>query len=133
MKKVLVFGTFDKLHDGHLSFLRQAREHGKLTVVVTRDSNVKKIKKKKPAQNERKRVTNVKKFADKVMLGEKKVTYRLIKKINPDLICIGYDQKPTIAQARKILERLGMKNVKLKKMKPHKPKFYKSSLLNELR
>ena len=46
MKKVMVFGTFDGLHEGHLDFFRQAREYGDyLIVAVARDVNVKKIKK----------------------------------------------------------------------------------------
>ena len=41
MKKVLVFGTFDGLHEGHKDFLRQAKQYGDhLTVVVGRDSTV---------------------------------------------------------------------------------------------
>lgn len=133
MKKVLVFGTFDNLHKGHLSFLWQARKHGKLTVVVTRDSSVKKTKGRKPIQNERRRVAALKKFAGRVLLGERRTTYNLIKKIKPDVICIGYDQKPSVREARKILKRIGMEKVKLRKMRAYKPHLYKSSRLNELR
>ncbi len=134
MKKVLVFGTFDGLHRGHVSFLKQARKHGDyLIVVVTRDSNVKKLKGKLPMQNEGRRAAALRKFADKVLLGEKKVTYRLIKKLNPDVICVGYDQRPSISHARKILRKLRMKKISLKRMKPYKPSLYKSSVLNKLR
>jgi len=28
MKKILVFGTFDGLHSGHLNFLEQAKKYG---------------------------------------------------------------------------------------------------------
>lgn len=134
MKKVLVFGTFDNLHRGHLSFLKQARKHGDyLVVVVTRDLNVKRAKRREPFNNERKRVAGLKKFADRVLLGEKKVTYKLIKKISPDVICIGYDQRPSVSSARKILNRMGMGKIVLKKMKPYRPAIYKSSILNKLR
>ena len=134
MKKVLVFGTFDGLHIGHLSFLEQARRHGdRLIVVVARDMNVKRSKGRRPLNDEKKRVASLKKFADRVILGERKVTYKLIKKISPDVICIGYDQNPSISRARKILRRIGMGRVSLKKMKPYRPSVYKSSRLNELR
>ncbi|MHA1679090.1 MAG: adenylyltransferase/cytidyltransferase family protein, partial [Promethearchaeota archaeon] len=59
-KKVLCFGTFDILHPGHVSFLKQARKYGNyLVVVVARDENVKKIKGKYPLDNELKRIENL--------------------------------------------------------------------------
>ena len=39
--KVMVFGTFDRLHDGHRFFLREAEKLGTtLFIVVARDSMV---------------------------------------------------------------------------------------------
>lgn len=134
MKKVLVFGTFDRLHKGHLNFLAQARRHGDYVVaVVARDSNVRRMKKRRPIQGEAERLANLRRHADKVILGERKVTYKLIERIKPDVICIGYDQKPSIEAAKKILKKIGMEHVKLRKMKSHKPSLYKSSILNKLR
>jgi len=133
MRKVLVFGTFDRLHKGHESFLRQSRRHGDyLIVVVTRDSNVRKAKGREPLNGERKRAAAMRKIADKVLLGERKITYDLIKKIKPDVICIGYDQRPSVSRARKILKMIKMESVSLKKMKPYRKNVYKSSKLNEL-
>lgn len=43
MKKVLIFGSFDSLHKGHLNLFKQARKHGdKLIAVVARDETIKK-------------------------------------------------------------------------------------------
>lgn len=134
MRKVLVFGVFDNLHEGHINFLKQAHRHGDyLIAAVTRDYSVKKLKGRLPLQNERARVAALRNFADKVILGERKVTYKLIRKINPDVICIGYDQRPSVTEARKILRKLGMGKTVLKKMKPYRPSIYKSSKLNKLR
>ena len=45
MTKVMVFGTFDYLHEGHKDFFRQAKQYGdELVVVVARDETVKQIK-----------------------------------------------------------------------------------------
>ncbi|MCX6707322.1 MAG: adenylyltransferase/cytidyltransferase family protein, partial [Candidatus Woesearchaeota archaeon] len=64
-KTVLVFGTFDILHPGHLNFFDQARKAGgegsKLVVVVARDFNSKKAKGIFPLNNERARLDAVKK------------------------------------------------------------------------
>lgn len=128
MKKVLIFGAFDGLHKGHLNFIKQSREQGDhLTIVVTRDSNVKKTKGRIPFYNESLRVSRLKKMANRVVLGEKKVSYRIIKTLQPDIICIGYDQRPSLLKAKEILKKIGMGRVVVKKMRAYKPKIYKSS------
>jgi FAD synthetase len=134
MKKVLVFGTFDGLHEGHMKFLEQARRHGDYTIgVVARDSNVEMTKGSKPLNGEKKRLRELRKHVDAAVLGERKVTYGLIKRLKPDVICIGYDQRPTMAEARKILKKIDMDDIELKKMKPYRPRIYKSRILNKPR
>lgn len=130
-KRVLVFGTFDGIHRGHLSFLRQARRHGDFLIgVVARDSAVKRMKRKKALNGERERLRELRRHVDMAVMGERKVAYRLIKTLRPDVICIGYDQRPGMREAREVLKRIGMPNVRLRKMRPYKPKRYKSSVLN---
>ncbi|MBI4894810.1 MAG: adenylyltransferase/cytidyltransferase family protein [Candidatus Aenigmarchaeota archaeon] len=132
MKKVLVFGTFDGLHEGHMKFLEQARRHGDYIIgVVARDSNVAKTKGSRPMNGERSRLGALRRHVDSAILGERKVTYGLIRKLRPDVICIGYDQKPTMTEARKILKKIGMDRVELRKMGPYRPRVYKSSILNK--
>ena len=49
MRKIIVFGTFDILHKGHLNLFKQAKQHGDyLMAVIARDKNVKKAKGKFP-------------------------------------------------------------------------------------
>jgi len=92
---VLVFGTFDLLHPGHLFVLNEAARHGELHVVVARDHNVEKIKGKRPAQNEEERLTAIaQKFPDAhPRLGDAEDFLAPVRAINPDLILLGYDQK----------------------------------------
>jgi len=125
MKKVLIFGTFDGLHPGHLHFIKQAKRYGDyLIAVVARDKNVKKLKGHLPKQPERIRLKNLQNLAtvNKTILGYQNYAKRknIINKIKPDIICLGYDQP-----------QLKIENYKLKiiKLKPHYPKRYKSSLL----
>jgi FAD synthetase len=55
--KVIVFGTFDYLHPGHKSFLKQAKKLGDfLTVVVACDHTIKHLKKITPHHSEKQRV-----------------------------------------------------------------------------
>jgi len=128
--RILVFGTFDLLHKGHVSFLRQAKNiarknKGKLIVVVARDINVKKIKKKKPFENEMTRMEKVKRLnlADDVILGSIDNRVKIIEKIKPDIICLGYDQKTPKGFKHKIQE-LGIQVIRLK---PYKKNKFKTS------
>ena len=48
-KRVVVFGIFDGVHEGHRSLFRQAKKHGdELVVIVGRDSASLKWKGKRP-------------------------------------------------------------------------------------
>lgn len=59
-KTVMVFGVFDRLHPGHLDFLRQAREYGdELIAVVARDQAVMELKHKQPFHSEAQRLAVV--------------------------------------------------------------------------
>ncbi|MFN3301653.1 MAG: adenylyltransferase/cytidyltransferase family protein [Patescibacteria group bacterium] len=132
MRKVLVFGTFDRLHPGHLNFLQQAKKYGQLFIVVARDKTVKKLKKKNPIENERERVKNLKKLkiARKVILGNLTDKYQVIKKIRPEIICLGYDQKFFVKNLPKKIKEFGLKT-KIIRLKPYKPNIYKSSKIKQ--
>lgn len=126
----MVFGTFDLLHPGHLSYFKQARKFGDfLIVVVARDKNVLKIKSRKPRESEKKRLKKVKKLktVDKVVLGDLWDKLKAIKKEKPAVICFGYDQKVPHDLVRKI-RKLQIKTKRLKAFKPH---LYKSSLMRQ--
>jgi len=122
MKTVLVFGTFDNLHPGHLNFLQQAKKHGDvLNIVVARDANVLKLKGRQPQQTEKTRQKKLQqlKIAQQVFLGNKNYQNRLkiIAKIRPDIICLGYDQP-----------KLKLPKIKIVRLKSYFPQKYKSSL-----
>ncbi|MEK7664076.1 MAG: adenylyltransferase/cytidyltransferase family protein [Patescibacteria group bacterium] len=135
MTKVLVFGTFDGLHEGHLDFFKQARNFGDyLSVVVGRDSTVKRVKNRLPKHNEQERLKSVKDsgFVDEARLGnEGNDPYKIIKEINPDIICLGYDQTHFTDKLEQKLKEMGLHNIKIHRLKPHKSEKYKSSLLNK--
>jgi len=131
MKKVLVAGTFDILHPGHLNFLKQAKKRGDfLVVVIARDKTVKKIKGKKPKNNERLRLANLKKekVANQVILGHKNDKLKLIEKIKLDIICLGYDQKISIKKLKADLKKRDL-SPRLIRLKSFHPRRYKSSLM----
>ena len=140
-KKVLVFGTFDGLHKGHLHLFSQARKFGDtfagsgqvyLVVVVARDVTVKKVKGHLPKFTEQERLKTVYncKLVDDAQLGNLKSYYKKIKEIKPQIICLGYDQVAFVDNLEKEIERIKMK-IEIVRLKPYQPKKYKSSLLNK--
>lgn len=132
MKKVLIFGTFDGLHLGHLNFFEQAKEYGDcLIAVVARDKTVKKTKKRFPLNDEIKRLEALQrcKLINEARLGYKDNPYRIIKEINPDVICFGYDQAAFVEDLPKELEKMKLRT-KIYKMKPFRPQKYHSSIIN---
>jgi len=134
MKKVLVFGTFDGLHEGHLNFFKQAKKHGDyLVVIVGRDSTVNRIKKRLPMMHEDERLEAVS-MASSVSyarLGNENASpYASIKEVNPDVICLGYDQTDFTENLAEKIEEMGLK-IPIIRLKAYKPEIYHSSLLNK--
>jgi FAD synthetase len=95
MTRVMVFGSFDPLHEGHRSLFRQARRHGdELIVVVARDVNIRKLKGREPREPEQRRLAIVRRepLVDDALLGDEKDLLKVILQQQPDAIILGYDQ-----------------------------------------
>jgi len=120
----MAFGTFDCLHPGHISYLKQARGLGdRLVVVVAREVNVIRIKGNAPKQNENSRLAQVKELdiVNKALLGNEKDKLRVVKENQPNIVALGYDQQVDVKELKK---RFKGDIVRLKAYKPEK---YKSS------
>ncbi len=89
--KVLAGGCFNKIHPGHIYFLNKAKALGYLVVVLTHDKNNKKSY-AVPAKERKKQITALK-IADDVVIGHPTNYMKTVKKINPDIIALGYDQE----------------------------------------
>ena len=135
MRIVMAFGTFDFIHLGHLSFFQQAKTFGdKLIVVVARDSNVKRIKGKKPffSQAERVKLVNNLKPVDLAVLGDDKNFFTAVQKYEPSVIVLGYDQKVLFENyIRRKLDEIGLKKTRIVRLKPFKHSKHKSKRLKK--
>lgn len=123
-KRVLVFGTFDLLHPGHDFFLREAAKYGdELYVVVARDNNVERLKGHRPHENEDIRLSHVAAHpaVTNARLGYEEwgTHLQVLEDIQPDVICLGYDQKAKIPEGTYQVERLSS----------YMPEKYKSSII----
>ncbi len=129
--KILVFGSFDGLHAGHLSFLSQASGLGELYISVASDESVTFRKGKAPLYTQSKRIQSLKKLkiAKLIIPGDKTPrAWTPIHKVHPDIIAIGYDQVALKKELLKIKKDFGFS---IKTMKSFKPKKLHSSILNK--
>lgn len=105
--RVFIGGTFDGLHSGHLYLVDFARAQGLklarrqkrpgvwLSAVVARDESVLRIKGRPPHhhQEERKRLLASVRGVDEAIIGVPNDFIRSVRRVDPDLIVLGYDQK----------------------------------------
>ncbi len=111
---VLASGAFDLVHYGHIRFLEEARKEGGknpyLVVVVARDRTVERLKGRTPIipEDQRRAVVESLKPVDEAILGFENLSFEdTIKKINPNIIAVGYDQEKIEEEARKIVAKMG--------------------------
>jgi FAD synthetase len=125
--KVLTFGTFDHLHPGHLAYLEEANVRGDLFVIVARDVHVEEIKGTAPDESEEDRIAALQEaFPEaEVILGDAEDYLEPVRKISPDLIVLGYDQRlpPGVSE-----EDLQCKTLRAA---PLNPEIHKSSIMRQ--
>ena len=135
--KVMVFGTFDILHLGHIDVFRQAKQYGdELIVVVSTDTHVKKIKGKIAVHTQQERATLLAELKDisKVVLGSDTDVYTAIREEQPDVIALGYDQHTFVDALQKKLDEYGLGNTRIVRLEPYKESEHKSThIKNTLR
>lgn len=93
--KVLVFGTFDGIHPGHIHFLKEAKKLGDLYISVSSNESALQRKGKHPIQNVKQRIEALEQLgvATKVSEGDKTLNdWTAIKEIKPSTIALGFDQ-----------------------------------------
>lgn len=113
--KVLVAGTFDVVHPGHLYFLNKAYELGLPHVVVSRDVNVFKNKGRPPVMNEQDRLTVVSSLKPvyRATLGDVEDYLKPLVEIRPDIVLLGPDQPVDENYLVKELEKRGISSVRV--------------------
>lgn len=124
------FGTFDGLHPGHISYLKQLKKLGEpVGVVVARDENVSRIKGKPPQNDEITRLTELQQsgLVDLAVLGHMTDFYQSITDHNPEIIGLGYDQHADVELIQKLFP-----DVKIVRLESFEPDIHKSSLRNQL-
>jgi len=111
-KVVLATGAFDLLHYGHYRFLEEAKKSGgsnsKLIVIIARDKTIKKRKGKRPIlpEDQRRALVEALKPVDQAILGYERMNVEaVVRKIKPDIIAVGYDQRDMRKTVEEILRK----------------------------
>ena len=135
MKKVMVFGSFDVLHDGHRSLFRQAKLLGDtLVVVVARDTTYERLRNHMPLHNEYERLKRVGEEAvvDQAFLGDNNNVYKIVSSVRPDIVALGYDQKNFVDDLREKLNSFELQKTTIVRLDAHHPEKFKSSLYKKI-
>lgn len=133
MKTVMIFGTFDILHTGHLDMFRQAREYGdRLVAVVSRDKTTLDVKGNAPfhSHEERKLILSELRSIDEVLSGNTQDVYEVISDVRPDVIALGYDQKVFVDMLADKITEFGLET-EIVRLSPYKPNERKTSKIKE--
>jgi cytidyltransferase-like protein len=134
-KKILIFGVFDGIHEGHLSFISDAKKEGDhLVAVVARDSIVENLKGKLPKYNEVERINELLKIpeVDLVLLGDRELsTYNVLKEVKPDVVFLGYDQIALHKDLNKAIKSGKLPEMEIISGIPYNPEVFHSSILNK--
>ncbi len=131
-KRAVIFGIFDGIHAGHRDFLQQAKAYGdELFAIVGRDESVVRLKGKSPTYPEKTRIELVaqEEWVSDVILGdEEPSSYRVLGELNPDVICLGYDQRALRADLEEWMRGRGQK-IPMYSLEPYHPDTFHSSFL----
>lgn len=133
MTRVMVFGAFDGLHEGHRHLLDEARQFGEeLIVCLATDATIERLKGHAPkfSFDERKKSLEQTGVTKVVVGDDSEGTYSAILSQKPDVIAFGYDQQALHDNCVAWLDEHAIPAHTVF-LSPFKPEIYKSSLLNK--
>ena len=137
----IIFGVFDRLHDGHRFFLREVHNLLKddekqkiITVIVTPDVVAEARKGKNiNRQSQTVRCQVLKSFCDGltiVMGDEKEGEYSMLrKKLSSQIICLGYDQQKLLTDLTERMNKCTLPRLSIRIIDSFQPDKLHTSLL----
>ncbi len=135
-KKVLIAGTFDLIHAGHIYLINEASKLGDVFVIVSTDRNRKLYSGSFPIipQEQRLEIIRSIKNVQEARLGRSdNDTLKTVEEIAPDIILLGPDQKYDAAILKKGLKKRGLDKIEVKRLKTYYDKYelHSSSLIKK--
>jgi len=135
-KKVMIAGTFDILHPGHIFLINEAAKLGDVYVVVATDKNRETYSGITPIVPEEQRlelIKSIKNVKDAKLGRHDNDTLRTVQEIDPDIILLGPDQKFSVEKLQNALKMKGMNHIEVKRLEKYYDKFklHSSSLIKK--
>ena len=121
MGRVLRQGTFDVLHPGHLHYLRESAALGdELVVIIARDARVSERKDLLMDEESRRMVVEALEMVDRAVLGSTDSIFDSVRRFEPAVITLGYDQQFDEAQLAADLAGAGFPDVEVVRIGPYR-------------
>jgi FAD synthetase len=110
-KRIVIAGTFDILHPGHVFLVAEAAKLGNVIVVIARDENVIHTKGHPVIVPENQRLFMVEalKGVSKAILGKPGSDFvSIVEELKPDILMLGPNQKISLDEVQNRLEQKGL-------------------------
>lgn len=135
-KKVMIAGTFDILHPGHIYLIDKAAELGNVFVVVATDKNRKKFSGEAPIVPEQQRlevIKHIKNVKDARLGRADNDTLKTVAEIDPDIILLGPDQQHGVQDLKEGLKKIGLGDIEVRRLETYYDKYplHSSSKIKE--
>jgi FAD synthetase len=135
-KKVLIAGTFDLIHLGHIYLINEAAKLGDVYVIVATDKNRELYSGEAPIIPEEQRlavIKSIKNVKDAKLGRHDNDTLKTVEEIAPDIVLLGPNQKYSIETLKKGLIDIGLNKVEVKRLKTYyeKDELHSSSLIKQ--
>jgi FAD synthetase len=135
-KRVLVAGTFDIIHAGHIYLIREAAKLGDVYVVVATDRNRELFSGERPIISQEQRlevIKNIKNVKEARLGRNDNDTLKTVEEINPHIILLGPDQKYSIDILIEGLKEKGINHIEVRRLEKYYDKYelHSSSLIKQ--
>ncbi len=125
-KKVLIAGTFDLIHPGHIYLINEAAKLGDVYVIVATDKNRELYSGEAPIIPEEQRlavIKSIKNVKDAKLGRHDNDTLKTVEEIKPDIVLLGPNQKYSIETLKKGLIDIGLNKVEVKRLHTYYEKY----------
>lgn len=135
-KRVLVAGTFDLIHAGHIYLINEAAKLGDVYVVVATDKNRELFSGELPIIPQEQRlevIKSIKNVKDARLGRTDNDTLKTVEEINPDIILLGPDQKYSVDVLKKGLIAKGLEHIEVRRLETYYNNYelHSSSLIKQ--
>ncbi len=92
MQKVLIFGSFDILHPGHIFVIKEAMNYGEVHAGFALDETIIKLKGRLPYNSLEVRMKNIEAYGVTPHAGDPVDRLRVVREVDPAIVVLGHDQ-----------------------------------------